>query len=72
MADEARKIELLNGHNYQTWKYNMKLVLMEKGLWGFIDGGEIEPGPNETAAIKRTYKFRSEKTYSMIKRYKCH
>ena len=37
---EITKIEHLNVKNYQTWKYNIKLVLMEQGLFGFINGTE--------------------------------
>ena len=33
---EITKIEPLSGKNYQSWKYNIKLVLMEHGLWGFV------------------------------------
>ena len=37
---EITKIEFLNGKNYQSWKYNIKLVLMERGLWGFTQEGQ--------------------------------
>ena len=42
MSSDGFKIEKLNGRNYQSWKYNMKLVLMEKGLWGIADGSEVK------------------------------
>ena len=32
---EITKIDKLSGKNYQSWKYNVMLVLMEYGLWGF-------------------------------------
>ena len=35
---DSGKIEKLDGSNYASWKFNMKLVLMEKDLYGFIDG----------------------------------
>ena len=31
---ETIKIEKLNGKNYQSWKYNIKLVLMERVVYG--------------------------------------
>ena len=40
---EITKIEKLNGRNYQSWKYNVKLVLMERGLWGFTQEGRETP-----------------------------
>ena len=41
---EITKIEHLDGKNYQSWKYNFKLVLMERGLWGFVEATETAPG----------------------------
>ena len=37
------KIERLNGKNFQTWKFNMKCLLMERGLWGFVTGTVVKP-----------------------------
>lgn len=63
---EITKIDKLNGKNYQSWKYNVKLVLMERGLWGFIEGLETAPAEGETTAVKNAYKLRSDKAYSLI------
>ena len=37
------KIEKLSGKNYQSWKHNVKLVLMERGLWGLAQEGKEKP-----------------------------
>lgn len=63
---EITKIEPLNGKNYQSWKYNIKLVLMERGLWSFIDGNEEVPPDTATAAVRKSYRLRSDKAYSLI------
>jgi hypothetical protein len=63
---EITKIENLNGKNYQSWKYNIKLVLMERGLWGFIAGTETLPAETATNAVKNAYRLRSDKAYSLI------
>ena len=63
---EITKIEHLNGKNYQTWKYNIKLVLMERGLFRFINGTEEQPGQDATAQVKSAYQLRSDKAYSLI------
>ena len=63
---EITKIEHLNGNNYQSWKYNMKLVLMERGLWGFINGTEQQPAEDATAQVKSVYQLKSDKAYSLI------
>jgi hypothetical protein len=66
---EITKIENLNGKNDQSWKYNIKLVLMERGLWGFIAGTETPPAETATNAVKNAYRLRSDKAYSLKMRY---
>ena len=63
---EITKIEPLSGKNYQSWKYNIKLVLMERGLWGFVEGTENAPNSTATDAVRNVYRLRSDKAYSLI------
>ena len=58
------QIEPLNGKNYQSWKYNIKLVLMERGYWSFIAGNEEVPPETATADVRNAY--RTNKAYSLI------
>ena len=44
----------------------MKLVLMERGLWGFINGTEQQPAETGTAQVKSAYQLKSDKAYSLI------
>ena len=52
------KIERLDGKNYQSWIFNIKLVLMERDLWGFVEGTETAPGPSATATVQNAYRLR--------------
>ncbi len=36
-------IEKLNSDNFQAWKYRIKMVLMAKGLWEYVDGTSSPP-----------------------------
>ena len=64
---EITKIDKLSGKNYQSWKYNVKLVLMERGLWGFTqEGKEVPPAETATNAVKNAFQLRSDKAYSLI------
>eukprot|EP00794_Sanderia_malayensis_P009008 gene9008-9970_t len=63
---EITKIEPLDGNNYQSWKYNIKLVLMERGLWGFSQGTEDPPSATESQAVRNAFQLRSDKAYSLI------
>lgn len=63
---EVVRIEPLNGSNYQSWKYNIKLVLMERGLWGFIQETEVEPASTDEVSVRNAFRLRSDKAYSLI------
>ena len=64
---ETVKIEKLNGKNYPPWKYNIKLILMERGLSGFTqEGQETPPEETATAAVENAFRLRSDKAYSLI------
>ena len=52
MASESLKIAKLNGTNYQSWKFNIRCALMERGLWGYVR--------TENAIIKPEVKVVSE------------
>ena len=68
-SDDRRddmKIEKLNGANYQTWKYNVSLILMEKGLWSFVTGREPAPKATDKETVKKNYCSNSEKAYALI------
>lgn len=64
--DGAMKIEKLNGTNYQTWKFNVKLMLMQKELWGIVDGTDVIGDNSETEVLKKKFYARSDKAYSII------
>ena len=63
---EITKIERLDGKNYQSWKYNIKLVLMECSLWEFVEGTKTAPGASATATVQNAYRLRLDKAYSLI------
>ena len=64
---EITNIEKLNGTNSQSWKYNVKLVLMERGLWGFTqEGQQPPPATDASAAAKNAFRLRSDKAYLLI------
>jgi len=38
--DEKWSVEKPDGSNWTTWKFQMKHLLLAKGLWGLVDGTE--------------------------------
>ena len=62
-------IEPLDGSNYLSWKFNVKLVLMQSGLWGIVSGAEKAPEATEADKKEKeicAFRVRSEKAYSQI------
>ena len=42
--DGRRHIEwCLDGRNYESWKFGMKLALQSDELWGIVDGTQEKP-----------------------------
>ena len=35
-GDAINKVIKLNGSNFQSWKFNVRCLLMAKGLWGYV------------------------------------
>ncbi len=65
MTDEKWLIDRLDGTNWTTWKFQMRHLLLSKGLWGIIDGTDVlEEGANAQAQSDHTK--RSQKAFSSI------
>ena len=53
--------------NYHSWKFQMKMVLMSKGLWSIVTGTDAEPqGPGVTEREKQNWRNRQDIAYSTI------
>ena len=66
---ETQRIEPLDGSNYQNWKFNVQLLLMERDLWGFIEDTEVQPQATDDDKKEKEiklYKTRSQKAYTTI------
>ena len=72
MSDDIKPVKL-NENNWNTWKFNIKMYLMGKDLWGLADGSEVlEVRPANSAAEARKFltdRF-EEKTLSKICYYR--
>ena len=48
-----------NGNNYHSWRFQMKMVLMSKGIWVIINGNDAEPeGNGVTDRDKKIWRHR--------------
>ena len=49
--EEKWLIKKLNGNNWNTWKFQMKHLLMAKGLWSLVDGSEVLASEASVVAV---------------------
>ena len=63
--EEKWSIEKLNGSNWNTWKFQMKHLLMAKGLWSLTDGSEVLAS-EASAAAEALFQSRIHKAFSTI------
>lgn len=67
MSDEAGfKVEKLNGDNYYSWKFQMKMYLIGKDLWEIVSGSEEFPEETASAAVQRAYRKRENLALATI------
>ncbi len=65
MTDEKWTIDKLNGSNWTTWKFQMKHLLLAKGLWGYVDGSVTRPDEGDANGRAEFDKW-SQKAFSVI------
>lgn len=64
-VDEKWSIDKLDSSNWTTWKFQMRHLLLAKGLWGLVDGTE-ELAENANGQVRADFLRRSQKALSSI------
>ena len=65
MMEEHGKVEKLTTDNYFTWKFNVKMMLIGKGLWEIVEGTE-ELSENSRPQEQNHFKKRENQALAMI------
>ena len=64
-VDEKWSTDKLDASNWMTWKFQMRHLLLAKGLWGQVDGSDVlAPGANEQA--RDNFQLKEQKAFSSI------
>ena len=63
--DEKWSIDKLDSSNWITWKFQMRHLLLAKGLWGYVDGTEVLR-EDASAQERADFKKASQKAFSTI------
>eukprot|EP00795_Rhopilema_esculentum_P012376 gene12376-3032_t len=62
IEESGFKVEKLTGDNYHSWKFQMKMCLIGKDLWGIVTGDEtLAP----TASNQEQQKFRRRENLAL-------
>jgi len=56
----------LNANNYNSWKVDMKVLLIDRGSWEFVTGNTVPPEQTATTREKYDYQRRKDKAYTTI------
>ena len=64
-VDEKWSIDKLNASNWMTWKFQMRHLLLAKGLWGYVDGSEVL-AEDATTATQADFRKKSQKAFSTL------
>ena len=64
-VDEKWTIDKLDASNWMTWKFQMRHLLLAKGLWGHVDGSEVL-AESADAATRADFSKKSQKAFSTI------
>ncbi|GFX64446.1 transcription-associated protein 1 [Trichonephila clavipes] len=59
-------IERLNSTNYNTWKEDVPVLLMDRNSWRIITGQEVKPDDCGSAKEKHNFESRWDRAYSTI------
>jgi len=47
LMQSVDRIDKLNGSNYRSWKFNMKMALIQRELWQHVTGEASRPAEEE-------------------------
>ena len=64
-ADEKWVIDKLDGPNWTTWKFQIKHLLLAKGLWGVVDGTEVL-ADDAAEGVRTEFQKKSQKAFSTL------
>ena len=64
-VDEKWVMDKLEGSNWATWKFQMRYLLLAKGLWNVVDGTEVL-ADDATAQARAEFAKKSQRVFSTM------
>ena len=63
--EEKWTVDKLGDSNWSTWKFQVRHLLLAKGLWGHVDGSDVLAG-EASDAVRAEFKQKAERAFSTI------
>ena len=63
--EEKWSVEKLDGSNWITWKFQVRHLMMAKGLWTFVDESAVLAG-DASEEVREKFKAEQQKAFSTI------
>ena len=65
-VSSALKFAKLNGTNYRSWAFNIRLYLESMNLFEFADGSAESPAEDASDEVRRKFNSRAKKAWTYI------
>ena len=64
--ENVLKLTKLNGSNYRSWAFNMRLYLESFDLFGYADGSAEPPAETASEQVKKAFELAAKKAWTYI------
>ncbi|CAI5482793.1 unnamed protein product [Closterium sp. Yama58-4] len=59
-------VPIFNGEHFSSWRFNLKVYMMERDLWGFFDGSASKPTSDASTAEKEAWVRKDKKAFAFL------
>ncbi|CAI5474221.1 unnamed protein product [Closterium sp. Yama58-4] len=59
-------VPIFNGEHFSSWRFKLKVYMMERDLWGFFDGSASKPTSDASTAEKEAWVCKDKKAFAFL------
>ncbi|CAI5478933.1 unnamed protein product [Closterium sp. Yama58-4] len=59
-------VPIFNGEHFSSWRFNVKVYMMERDLWGFFDGSASKPTSDASTSEKEAWVRKDKKAFAFL------
>ncbi|CAI5463773.1 unnamed protein product [Closterium sp. Yama58-4] len=65
-TDFLSAVPIFNGEHFSSWRFKLKVYMMERDLWGFFDGSASKPTSDASTAEKEAWERKDKKAFAFL------